>query len=295
MKIKQITIAGAGTLGSQIAFQTALCGIPVKIYNPHPERAKTRLAKLAPMFQKALKLTGAQIQKAQEQIKTIANDWESPFSGSDLVIEALSENIEIKKDFYTNVVKHVSDQTIIASNSSTMMPSQLAKFVAHPERFLHMHFANHIWQFNTVEIVGTQQTDPAVIAAAVDFAKEIKMLPIKLQKENPGYIMNALSIPLLNAALYVWAKGVADPITIDKDWMNSTGMPMGPFMSLDMIGLRTAYAISSAQVAKGDAAAKMVAPKLKEMIDAGRTGELAGKGFYNYPHPAFEDPDFLKA
>lgn len=292
MKIKQITVAGAGTLGSQIAFQTALCGLPVKIYNPHPDRAKTRLAKLAPMFKKALKLTSAAITAAQNNIKVIDNDWEHPFAGSDLIIEALSENLKIKQDFYAEVVKHVDNEVIIASNSSTMMPSQLSKFVAHPERFLHMHFANHIWQFNTLEIVGTDKTKPEVMQAVISFAKQIKMLPIRLKKENPGYIMNALSIPLLKAALWVWANGVADPITIDKDWMSSSGMPMGPFMLLDMVGIRTAYAISAAQK---DPASQLVAGKLKQMLDAGKTGELAGEGFYKYPNPAFADPDFLKA
>lgn len=292
-EINHLTIAGAGTLGSQIAFQAALNGVKVRIYNPHTDRAKKRLAKLAPMFQEALHLSDEQVAQAQANIVSITNDWETPFADADLVIEALSENLEVKHQFFDQLMDHVQDDTIIASNSSTMMPSQLAHFVKHPERFLHMHFANHVWRFNTLEIVGSEQTDPDVIATAVAFGHKIKMLTIQLKKENPGYIMNALSIPLLNAALLVWAKGVADPITIDKDWMNSTGMPMGPFMSLDMIGIRTAYAINSAQ-AQNSPEAKLIASRLKEMVDEGKTGELAGEGFYSYPHPAFEDPDFLK-
>jgi 3-hydroxybutyryl-CoA dehydrogenase len=118
------------------------------------------------------------------------------------------------------------------------------------------------------------------------------MLPIVLKKEQHGYIMNALSVPFLNAALGLWGKGVADPITIDKDWMNSTGSPMGPFMSMDVIGLRTVWAIFSSHADTPEQ--KAIADKLKAMIDAGHYGVEAGEGFYTYPHPAYEDPNFLK-
>lgn len=294
MTINKLTIAGAGTLGSQIAFQAALHGIPVNIWNRHPERAEKRLAKYIPMFQHDLKLTDAQVAKAKANIEMITNDWSKPFADTDFVIEAVAEDMTVKQQIFAEMMKHVADDVIVASNSSTFMPSQLVKFVTHPERFLHMHFANHIWLFNTAEIVGTAATKPEYLQDVKAFAQKMGMLPIVLNKENPGYIMNALSIPMLNSALWVWASGVADPETIDKDWMNSTGMPMGPFMSLDMIGLRTAYAISSAQADKNPAA-KIIAGKLKEMIDQGHTGEVAGQGFYKYPHPAFEDPNFLKS
>lgn len=292
MTIKSLTIAGAGTLGSQIAFQTAFCGIPVNIWNPHPERATKRLNALKPLYKRDLHASDEQIQAAMKNIKMITNDWNKPFN-SDYIIEAVPENMQVKEKFYQELMKHVSDKTIIASNSSTFMPSQLVKFVDHPERFLHMHFANHLWTFNVVEIVGTKTTSKEVIDQVVNFAKQIKLLPILLKKENPGYIMNALSIPYLNAALYLWASGVADYQDIDKDWMKASGAPMGPFMTIDAIGLRTVYAISSARAAKSPSD-KLIVSKLKPMIDAGHTGTLAGQGFYKYPHPAYEDPNFLK-
>jgi 3-hydroxybutyryl-CoA dehydrogenase len=293
MKIKNLTVAGAGTLGSQIAFQTALCGFPVNIWNPHPERAKQRLEALRPLYHHDLNLTDEEFDKALSNIKMITNEWDKPFAGADYIIEAVPEKLAVKEDFYHHLEQYVTDETIIASNSSTFMPSQLVKYVKNPSHFLHMHFANHIWQFNTAEIVGTKQTDPAVIQAVVDFARDIKMMPVVLHKENPGYLMNAMLIPLLSSAQYLWASGVADYQTIDKDWMNSTGAPIGPFMILDMVGLRTAYAISAAR-AKDNPASKIIADKLGKMVEAGHTGQLAGQGFYKYPHPEFEDPDFLK-
>lgn len=293
MTIKTLTILGSGTLGTQIAFQAALHGISVNIWNWHPERSHRRMKKFIPMFQHDLNLSDQQVEDAKNNIKMVTNDWTKPFKDTDLVIESVSEDLEVKEEVLKKLMNYISDDTIVASNSSTFMPSQLVRFVTHPERFLHIHFANHIWMFNTAEIVGTKYTKPETIQEVKDFAIKIGMLPIILKKENPGYIMNALSIPMLNSALWLWASGVADPITIDKDWINSTKMPMGPFMSLDMIGMRTAYAISAAQ-AKDNPAAKIIAEKLKEMIEQGRLGEESGRGFYEYPHPAFEDPNFLK-
>lgn len=292
MSIKNVTIAGAGTLGSQIAYQSALCGYQVRIWNPHPERAEKRIAALRPFYKHDLKLTDEQFDAGLKNIVSITNDWETSFKDADLVIEAVPENLDMKKDFYAQLCQVLPKEAIIASNSSTYVPSQLVKLVDRPEKFLHLHFANHIWVFNTAEIVGTPQTEPAIIQEVVAFAKGIKMLPIVLKKEQHGYIMNALSVPFLNAALGLWGKGVADPITIDKDWMNSTGAPMGPFMSMDVIGLRTVWAIFSSHADTPEQ--KAIADKLKAMIDAGHYGVEAGEGFYTYPHPAYEDPNFLK-
>jgi 3-hydroxybutyryl-CoA dehydrogenase len=293
MAIKTLTVVSAGTLGSQIALMAALHGVKVKIWNGHTDRAHKRLQTYLPMFKQGMGLTDEQVAAGKANIEGVTNDWSVPFKDTDLVIEATAEKVDVKKDVLEKISEQVPADTPIASNSSTMLPSQLSKLVSHPERFLHIHFANHIWQLNTAEIVGSDKTKPEYLAEAKAFAEQIGMLPIMLKKENPGYIMNALLIPMLQSALWVWANGVADPETIDRDWINSSGMPMGPFMVLDMVGLRTSYNIAAAR-AESDPASKIIAAKLKEMLDEGRTGEAAGQGFYSYPHPAFEDPDFMK-
>lgn len=295
MEIKNVVIAGAGVLGSQIAFQAARFGFQVKIWNRHTDRAERRLAAIKGMFIKDMNASEEDYQKAMDNIVDISNDLAKTVADADLVVEAVSESLEIKKAFYADLNKVLPDHAIVASNSSTFVPSQLVKFTNFPERFLHMHFANHIWKQNVAEIVGTDQTDPAVKEAVINFAHAIDMVPIVLKKENHGYVMNALLIPLLNAAQTLWANGVADPHTIDKDWMISNGSPLGPFMILDIVGLRTAYEIVNNQYQQTKSPlAKKIADKLKEMIDAGHTGVEAGQGFYHYPNPEFQDPDFLK-
>ncbi|GIN86145.1 hypothetical protein J6TS2_25310 [Heyndrickxia sporothermodurans] len=131
----------------------------------------------------------------------------------------------------------------------------------------------------------------------IEFAKAIGMVTLPLHKEQPGYILNSLLVPLLDAAQMLLVKEITDPETIDKTWMVGTGAPLGPFAILDVVGINTAYNITLAKVqATGDENIKKLADLLKtEYIDKGKLGRATGEGFYTYPNPSFESPDFLKA
>lgn len=291
MEIKNVVIAGAGVLGSQIAFQAARYGYQVKIWNRHTDRAERRLAAIKEPFMKEIDATEEDYQAAMDNIVSISNDLKATVADADLVIESVSESVEIKKAFYEELCPLLPEKTILTSNSSTFIPSELVGFTDRPDRFAHLHFANHIWKHNVAEIVGNPQTKPEVIDDLVVFARSIKMVPVVLKKEQHGYIMNAL----LNAAMALWANGVADPHTIDKDWMISNGSPLGPFMIQDIVGLRTTYAVVLNQYEQThNELFKKIADKLKPMIDAGHTGVEAGQGFYHYPNPEYQDPDFFK-
>ena len=295
MEIKNVVVAGAGVLGSQIAFQIARSGYPVKIWNRHTDRAEKRLAAIKKPFISEMNASEAEYQAAMGNIVNISSDLAATVADADLVVESVSESVEIKKAFYRELCPLLPEKTIITSNSSTFVPSELVDFTDRPDKFAHMHFANHIWKHNVAEIVGNPQTSPAVIDDLVDFARSIKMVPIVLKKEQHGYIMNALLVPLLNAAMALWANGVADPHTIDKDWMLSNGAPLGPFMIQDIVGLRTTYAVVQNQYQQTHSELfKKIADKLKPMIEAGHTGVEAGQGFYHYPNPEYQDPDFFK-
>lgn len=295
MEIKNVVVAGAGVLGSQIAFQIARSGYPVKIWNRHTDRAEKRLAAIKKPFISEMNASEAEYQAAMGNIVNISSDLAATVADADLVVESVSESVEIKKAFYRELCPLLPEKTIITSNSSTFVPSELVDFTDRPDKFAHMHFANHIWKHNVAEIVGNPQTSPAVIDDLVDFARSIKMVPIVLKKEQHGYIMNALLVPLLNAAMALWANGVADPHTIDKDWMLSNGAPLGPFMIQDIVGLRTTYAVVQNQYQQThNELFKKIADKLKPMIEASHTGVEAGQGFYHYPNPEYQDPDFFK-
>lgn len=294
MAFQNITIAGTGVLGSQIAYQTALNGFKVTAYDLDVDAAKQRVLALKDGYKRDLDLTDEDFQAGLNNL-TFTTNLEEAVQDADYVIEALPEELSIKADFYKQLSKLATAKTIFASNSSTMVPSQLVKYVDRPQKFLNMHFANMIWKCNVAEIMGTDQTDPAVYQAVVDFARAIKMVPIEIHKEQPGYVLNSLLIPFVVSAMSLWVKGVADPETVDKDWMISTGAPVGPFIMLDDVGLRTVWNIVNELYAtQHKELFKQIADKLKEKIDAGQEGLESGEGFYKYPHPAFEDPDFLK-
>ncbi|MBB6452618.1 3-hydroxybutyryl-CoA dehydrogenase [Salirhabdus euzebyi] len=295
MDFKKIMVAGSGVLGSQIAFQSAFFGYNVSVYDINDDAiqaGKERITKLKTVYANFFKNE----EKAEVALGRLSfsSDIAVASNDVDLVIEAVPERVDIKQDFYQKLAAVASEQTVFVSNSSTMLPSQFAEFTGRPEKFLALHFANSIWQNNTAEIMGHPGTDSKYVEKVTDFARSIGMVPFVLKKEQPGYILNTLLVPFLNAGLTLWANDIAEPHTIDKNWMISTGSPRGPFAILDVIGMETPYNLNRAR-AELDPAYGEIADKLKsEMIDKGKMGIATGEGFYKYPNPEYADPNFLK-
>ena len=224
--------------------------------------------------------------KVEEAYKNIilTTSYEEAAKDTDLVIEAIAENIEEKESFYTELAKHLPEKTVLVTNSSTLLPSTFAKYTGRPEKFLALHFANNIYKSNTAEVMGHAGTEQKYYDAVVSFADEINMVPLKVLKEQPGYILNSMLVPFLTAAESLLALGVADFETIDKTWKLGTGSPYGPFQILDIVGLTTAYNIVILNPAAKDpnSVQGKIAATLKEKIDQGKTGISAGEGFYKY-------------
>ncbi|WP_179338442.1 3-hydroxyacyl-CoA dehydrogenase [Winogradskyella ludwigii] len=298
MNYKNITIAGSGVLGYQIAFQTAFHGFQVTVYDitdENLEKAKTKFNILSEAYQRDLNATQKQIDATFKNLNYTSNLAES-VKDADLLIEAVPENPKIKIDFYYKLAKVAPKKTVFATNSSTLLPSEFADATGRPSQFLALHFANTIWIHNTAEIMGHPKTDPKVFKDVVAFAKAIGMLALPLHKEQPGYILNSLLVPLLSAATALLVNKVAEPQTIDKTWMKATGAPLGPFAILDVVGITTAYNINKIEADKTNDPLKIETVKyLKEnFIDKNKLGVSTGEGFYKYPNPAFQDLDFLK-
>lgn len=297
MNYKNITVAGSGVLGSQIAFQTAYSGFNVSVYDISDEAiegAKNRIMLLKPRYQQDLGASEQDLDTAYNRI-TFYSDLSQAVKDADLVIEAVPEVIGIKTDFYTKLGQAAPEKTVFATNTSTLLPSQFAEATGRPEKFLALHFANEIWKNNTAEVMMHPGTDKAVFDDLLEFAKAIGMVALPLYKEQPGYILNSLLVPFLEAGQMLLMKEVADPETIDKTWMIATGAPKGPFAILDIVGITTAYNISNAKGEAGVPGFKELAELLKtEYIDKGKLGVATGEGFYKYPNPSYEQPGFLK-
>lgn len=299
MNFKNITVAGSGVLGSQIAYQTAFKGFDVVVYDINDEaieKAKERILHLKDDYKRDLHATDEQVDAAYNRM-SFSSDLATAVADADLIIEAVPEVVNIKTDFYQKLAGVAPEKTVFATNSSTLLPSQFAEVTGRPEKFLALHFANTIWLNNTAEIMKHPGTDMNVFNDVIEFAKAIGMIALPIHKEQPGYILNSLLVPLLDAAEMLLVKEVADPETIDKTWMAATKAPMGPFAILDVVGINTAYNIVQAKAeATGDENDRKLAAMLKsDYIDKGKLGKATGEGFYKYPNPSFMDPDFLKA
>lgn len=311
MDIKNVVVAGGGVLGSQIAFQSAYKGFNVKVWlrsEGSIERAKPKferwknvylqtleamktnpaayargLADSPELSDEQIEALKAQVEKAAESI-VLTTSYNEAFGDADLVIEAIAEEPKQKIELYTEMQKHLPERTIVCTNSSTMLPSQFAEYTGRPAKYLALHFANEIWKNNTAEVMGHPGTDPAAYEQVAEFAGKIGMIPLRLKKEQPGYILNSMLVPFLTAAESLLANGVADPETIDKTWMLATGAPVGPFRILDIVGLVTAYniVVMNPQASDPETTPGKIAATLKKYIDEGKTGVNAGEGFYKY-------------
>jgi len=279
--IARVAVLGTGVLGSQIAFQTAYRGFPVVAYDIDQNAlsvASDRFARLAATYR--AEVHGAAGGGADAALARLTFTTDLALAAqADLVIEAVPEVLDLKRDLYRRLGKSAPPSTIFATNSSTLLPSDLASSTGRPDRFLALHFANRVWRFNTAEIMGTPATDPAVFAAVEAFAVDIGMVPIPLHKEKAGYVLNTLLVPLLNAAMGLASGGYAEVEDIDKTWRIATGAPLGPFQILDIIGLNTPYNI----LIHGPSGNAEIAAWLKEhYIDRGKLGVATGEGFYTY-------------
>lgn len=282
---KNITIAGGGVLGSQIAFQTASGGFNVSLYDINDDAlaaAKDRIEKIKPKFKEEMDVF-------EEEANTIADcisyysDLGEATSDADLVIEVVPENPDIKKDFYKQLRDVLPEKAYIVTNSSTLRPSDFEEFTGRPEKFAALHFANHVWTNNTGEVMVAGQTSEETFNKILAFARDINLVVLPIKKEHPRYILNSLLVPLLIHAKRLYADGVSDIETIDKTWMIGFHAHRGPFGIMDAVGLNTVLNIAKENYAQeGNPIDKKVIEILQEKVDNGELGLAVGKGFYDY-------------
>ncbi|WP_270241959.1 3-hydroxyacyl-CoA dehydrogenase [Rothia kristinae] len=277
-----VTVIGSGVLGSQIAFQAAFFGKEVMVYDISEEilaELPTRWDRLAGFYVRDMEATEDQLEQTRSRLHHSA-DLAQALAEADVVIEAVPENLELKRKVWTQIGQAAPEKTVFCTNSSTLLPSDMAEATGRPERFLALHFANEVWKNNTGEVMGHAGTDPQVVQEVLDFAQQIGLVPIHVKREQPGYVLNSLLVPFLNAATHLWVEDIAEPEEIDKTWRTATGSPLGPFQILDVVGMETVYQIN---LNTGTEESRKVAQRIKsEFIDRGRLGRHDGGGFYTY-------------
>ena len=318
MRYTNVVIGGGGVLGSQIAFQSAFTGFQVTIWLRSVSsitRTQPKIDKLKETYLEAIEKMAsgegswcagiadednfnkeeliAKVNQAYENIK-LELDMKKAVSDADLIIESMAENPKDKIAFYKMLAPLLPEKTVIVTNSSTLLPSEFAKYTGRPDKYLSLHFANSIWKNNTAEIMAQSLTDKKYFDEIMQFANQIRMIALPVLKEKNGYLLNSMLVPFLLSGLDLYASGVSDPQSIDIAWTHGTGAPKGPFQIFDTVGLTTAYNI----VHQYQSVPGIFSPLLKKMmmpynfkameailnryIEEGKLGVASGEGFYKY-------------
>jgi 3-hydroxyacyl-CoA dehydrogenase len=294
----RLTVLGAGVLGGQIAWHSSFKGKTVVVYDPFPEAletAKAAHATYAGIYRSQLGASDAAIAATREHL-TYSGDLKAAVADADLVIEAVPEVPDIKAGVYREMAGLLRPHTIIATNSSTLLPRDFAAATGRPEKYCSMHFANLIWALNLVEIMAHPGTSRETLTAATHFALEIGQVPIAVRKEQNGYVLNSWLVPLLTASVALVVNGVSTPEDVDRTFMiTNRGCAMGPCGMVDMIGMKTAYDVSQYWgTVRQDSQMLANAAYVKErFLDKGLQGMMGGEGFYKYPNPTYAAPGFL--
>lgn len=307
--IKTILVNGAsGVLGSQIALQTAVSGFNVIVYGRSEgslDRAKQKMESYIPRYKEESNVgyDEEDVKKAYSDNVTFSTDLEESAKNADLIIEAILEKQEAKEGFFSDLAKiDIPEETIFATNTSSLRPSDFMEATGRPDRFLALHFQNEIWKHNVAEVMGTSKTSDETKEMIIQFAKDIEMRPVVMKIEQPGYVVNTLFIPYLRHSLGLFGRGEASPYDIDRAWMKATKSPHGPFASVDTAGFGTPAAITQSQIDHGmalsnneKAGMEYVVRFLSDNISLGRNGKVSGEGFYHYADskPEFLAEDFL--
>jgi 3-hydroxyacyl-CoA dehydrogenase len=297
MTYTRITTAGAGTMGSQVAWQMAFHGKVVTVYDAITEgleKGKAFHQDYAEHFIAHRGATRAQIDDTFARL-TYTTDLPTAVANADLISESVPESLAIKESFWRAASEHAPAHTVFTTNTSTLAPSTLVDFVDRPHQFLALHFAIGVWESNIGEVMGHPGTDPAVFDELLTFAEEIGLVPIPIHKEQNGYIINSLLVPWCNAALDLLVREVSDAHSIDRTWMITMQTGMGPCGMMDRMGLGVVHHVAKliGETTNDNSALESAHYLNEQFIRHGHLGVTSGQGFYSYPNPDFAQPNFI--
>jgi 3-hydroxyacyl-CoA dehydrogenase len=289
----KVGVIGLGLMGHGVCQVAAASGVHSKVVAFEPEqqfldRGKDRIEKSIGKLVSKGKMTQEDADKALGRIQFTTNM--SDLKDADFIVEAVIENMDLKRDLYSSLGATCDKKTIFASNTSSLSISEMAQFSSRTDRFVGVHFFNPVQLMKLVEVIKTDETDPAVFAKAYAWVNDIGKVPVSCG-DTPGFIVNRLLVPSLLQAMLMVDRGDATVKDIDISMQLGAGHPMGPLHLADYIGLDTALFIAQGWVEKYPDEPAFVLPKcLKDKVDAGDLGRKTGKGFYHWEGDKRGDP-----
>jgi len=284
MKVKKVAVLGAGLMGHGIAQVSAQnAKYEVNLRDIKQEFLDSGMGMIKGSLQKFVSKGTLSEKEMNETLGRIHPmlDLKKAVADADLVIEAIPENIELKKSVWREVDKYAKETAIFASNTSSISITEMSSATRRSEKFCGMHFFNPPQLMNLVEIVRGAETADETVKIVADVAKKMGKETVLCKKDAPGFIVNRVLIPALNEAVFLVYEGIADPEDIDKAIKLGLNWPMGPLTLLDYMGLDTTLAIT--EVLQKELGDKYSAcPLLRQMVRSGLLGRKTGKGFYNW-------------
>jgi 3-hydroxybutyryl-CoA dehydrogenase len=280
--IERVGVIGAGTMGNGIAQACATAGVDVvmvDVAQPALDRGVAAIGASLDRLQKKDKITAAARDAALARV-TASTDY-ATLSRAHLVIEAATENLELKLRILKDVAARTMPDAVVASNTSSISITALAAVVRNPAQFLGMHFFNPVPMMALVELIRGLQTSDATIDAVRAFAQRLGKTPIVV-RNSPGFVVNRILCPMINEAIFALQEGLASAEDIDNGMRLGCNHPIGPLALADMIGLDVMLAVMNVFYSDFNDPKYRPAPLLKEMVAAGYLGRKAGRGFYSY-------------
>ena len=293
MTIKKVGVLGCGLMGSGIAQVSAVAGYDVTVLEQEQkflDKGFTGIEKSLAKFAEKPDKTGITPEKAKESRARIKGTTsQNDLTDCDIIIEAIIENVEVKKKTFAALDAIVKKDAIFASNTSSISITEVAAATKRADKFVGLHFFNPVPLMKLVEVVRTIATSDAAFEAAYEFGKSLGKVPVRTS-DKTGFIVNRLLVPYLLDAIRAYEEGVGSIPDIDNSMKLGCGYPMGPFTLLDFVGLDTTYYISQVMFDEFRERRFASPALLKRLVMAGWYGRKSGKGFYDYADPSNPTP-----